>query len=619
VTDGEQPLTKFQIKLRERKEREAATKAAEPKADVFDPELVPADEFKLTQEDIDFDKAVDGIDIIDAYRRWCGKMEPDVKGNQRESIKISCPKPDHKDSNPSAWLNLDKQVWFCGGCQEGGDAHDIAAWHFGYQVPDYKNGSQFHELRVKMAEDFGYKLTRMPGGAIEVTAPIVIEEEPDPVDRTQVAVVEDLYDDSDINLIMPTLDWRPLVPQDTFLDAYMKATIVDDVPEEYHFFHALLAIGFALGRDVRLADLIPVHANLFICTLGRSGAGKSKARYHLDQLLLKALPHDWTDPNSKGVRKIQSPGSAEVLIHNFQKPVTDPADPKKVLYMAPVRGLIDFNEFSSLIGRSGRQGSVLSPTLMQFYDMEKTVTTSSMTHGAKIAESPYASALTTTQPKALKTMFAKSDDNSGFLNRWLFIPGGEKERFAIGGARVDIDPAVAPLERILGWAGSFRGDEFIEWSPEAAQLFTSFFHGRIEPDKKTSEHDLIVRIDLLMKKIILLFSANLHQRLVTKECVEAAIACYQYFYDSYQIPAGQLGNTLTNEVSEAILHQARLAHARGQGITISELAKRLKRRNYPNKMLLDTVDVLVKLGYLNLEQTRSGSIGRPTTRYKYVD
>ena len=237
----------------------------------------------------------------------------------------------------------------------------------------------------------------------------------------------------------------------------------------------------------------------------------------------------------------------------------------------------------------------------------------------KIAEQPFASALTTTQPRALRNLFSRADDVSGFLNRWVFIPGVEKQRFAIGGARVDIDPAVPPLEAILGWAGSFKTDEFIEWSPEAANLFTSFFHDRIEPDKKVSPHDLITRIDLLMKKIILLLSANEHLPLVTESVVERAILCYQYFWDAYQIPAGQLGNTLTNEVSEAVLHQCRLADARGQALSVGDIAKRLKRRNYPNKMLLDTVDQLSKLGLLRIEQTRVGSVGRPTTRYRYVD
>jgi len=633
VTD--QPdLTKFRKKLAERRAAQEAEQAKQAAAqESHDEDLVPADEYERSESDIEMDRIVDSIDIIDAYNRWCGKMRPVVKGGQTEGIKISCPVPGHADKNPSAWINTDKQTWYCGGCTIGGDAHDLAAYHFGYPVPGYKNGAQFHELRQKMAESFGYTVTKLPGGAVEITPPTDEAEEPleepipiginQPVDEdlidTIVELVEPTYDELD-DIMIPSLDWRAVVPPDTFLDEYMKACVKDDVPEEYHFFHGLLAVGFAMGRDVRLFDFIPVHANLFVCTLGRSGAGKSKARYHLDQLLSTALPHDWSDPFSKGVRKISAPGSAEVLIHNFQKPITDPSDPKKIIGYAPVRGLIDFAEFSALIGRTSRMGSVLAPTLMQFYDMENLVGTSSLTHGVKEAREPFASALTTTQPKSLRNLVSSKDDVSGFLNRWLFIPGTEKKRTALGGIQVDLDAAIEPLQNILGWAGSFRGDELVQWNPDAVELFTEFFHDQIQMDKKRSQTDLLTRIDLTMKKMILLFCGNQHLKVVTKEAVEKAIFCYDYLVASYAIPESQLGNTMGHEIAEAVLHKARQTLERsGNGVTLSYLAKSLKHRKYPYDLLLKTVDSLVKLGLLKLEQSKPGRVGRPTTRYKYVD
>src|SRR5687768_1442359 len=100
------------------------------------------------------DQVLEKISVIDAYNRWCRKMVPVVKGNQREGIKISCPIPGHTDNNPSAWISIDKQTWFCGGCQVGGDKYDIAAYWLGFPVPGYKDGSEFHKLRERMASDF---------------------------------------------------------------------------------------------------------------------------------------------------------------------------------------------------------------------------------------------------------------------------------------------------------------------------------------------------------------------------------------------------------------------------------------------------------------------------------
>jgi hypothetical protein len=615
-------LTTFHRKLAERraaKEAELRKAQQEQQANQFDNDLIPSVDLGRSEEDQAMDNVIGNIDILDAYRKWCGKMNPDPKG-KTEGIKISCPIPGHADKNPSAWINTDNQTWFCGGCQQGGDAHDIAAFHFGFPVPGYKEGSQFHELRRKMAEDFGFVFTYMPGGVTVVTGPEPTSDgdAEDGEAETKEAEVIELYQDQ-TNYVLPGLDWRPIVPKNTFLDAYMKCTTLDDVPEEYHFWNALLALGFALGRDVTLYDRVPVYPNLFVCTLGHSGSGKSQARYHLDKLLSRALPHDWSSPVSIGVRKISAPGSAEVLIHNFQKPVQDPNDPKKVAYYAPVRGIIDFSELSSLMGRANRMGNTSIPTLMQFYDMEDIIATSSMTHGAKEAHLPFASALTTTQPKALRGLLSATDAASGFLNRWVFASGTPKRRMAIGGVMIDIEPAVKPLLDIQGWAGSFKPNEQVQWSDEASQVFTDFYHNRIEIDKQRSDTDMITRVDLLMKKLILLFTANLKLKIVPVECVEWAIRCYGYLVAAYGILDAEIGTTLSSEISDSVLEYARKEYDRNKrGVTLNMLAKSFKRRKYPHEMLLRTCDSLVKLGMLEIEPPPKNAVGRPTTRYRYV-
>lgn len=617
-------LSKFQRRLAERRAREERERLAAEESSIFHPDdLVPEHVFERSEADQEIDRIIDGIDIVDSYRRWCGKMIPVVRGGQTEGIKISCPIPGHVDSDPSAWINLDKQTWFCGGCQVGGDKYDIAAYSFGMPVPGYKEGQTFHQLREKMATDFGYHIQRHPGGSVTVTAPIIEPEEEtvtEPVEPPSADVIK-IYDDVELEaeIEIPTLDWRPVVPKDTFLDAYMKATVVDDVPEEYHLFHGLIALGFALGRDVSLFDAVPVYGNLFVCTLGRSGTGKSKARYHLDKLLASALPHDWTNPNSKGVRRVSAPGSAENLIFQFSKPVEDPSNPKVTAYYAAVRGLIDFNELSSLLARTNRQGSAMKPTLMQFYDMEDVVATSSMTHGEKKAERPFASALTTTQPRALRTLLSNADDASGFLNRWVFVPGKEKVRFSVGGIKVDTSAAIKPLQKVAAWAATF-GAEQIEWSEEALVTWDHFFQTVVERDKKASDNDLIVRLDLTMKKLMLLFAANRLEKTLSEQSVLDAIHCYGFLKASYGIPEAQIGNTLTNEVTEAILFQIDAVSKRngGKGATIREIARNLQRRKYPPKMLNDAIDALMKLDMIEVETHKAGQVGRPTKRYKRV-
>ena len=622
MADSGIDLSTFERKLAERRAaREEVARAAQKLQKLeHDQDLIPESDPR-SAADAEMDRIMSGIDILSGYTRWCGKMMPDARG-KTEGIKISCPIPGHEDKHPSAWINTDKQTWFCGTCQQGGDVYDIAAFHHGYPVPGYKDGANFHELRREMAKDLGYTFTVLPGDVMEITPPeeegiqgIVTTEEPTSGDEElEPAKVIDLYEEAVEDMIFAPLPWQQIIPEDTYLDAYMRATTVDDIPEEFHFWNGLIGLGFALGREVTLMDYVPVYSNLFVCTIGRSGTGKSRARSHLNDLLTRALPHDWSDPNSKGVRKISSPGSAESLIHNFEKPVEDPSNPKKIAYYAPVRGLIDFNELSSLVGRASRMGNVTVPTLMQFYDMENTVATSSMTHGSKQAHNPFASALTTTQPSALRTLISKSDDVSGFLNRWIFVPGREKMRFAIGGVHVDMLPVVPKLQEIGGWAASFGTSERVDWSPEAVTRFTDFFHGVIERDKKLSQSDLLIRLDLLMKKLILLLTSNRMEKIVSLQTVEDAIACYPYMLSSYAIPEGQIGNTLQHEVSEAVMTY--IDKHPDSGVSLRDIHRSLAKRKYPNDLLLKTCEQLTKLGLLKTVVPKAGTVGRPTTRYK---
>lgn len=618
MSDEPVDLSKFReaVEARRRKQaEEAAAKTSHPSAPV-DADLIPEDTFERSEEDKQLDKVIDNIDVLDAYTRWCGKSTPKVGTGQTESIKVSCPIPGHADKDPSAWLNTEKGTWYCGRCEQGGDSYDIAAFHFGFPVPGYKEGAAFHDLRRKMAESYGYTFIKPPG----VDRPIPVPPQPEPTVTAEPegteATVEPLFDEDD-EIEFPTLDWRSLTQPLTFLDTYMRQTHVDDVPEEYHFWNGLIALGLALGRDVTLYDRIPVYGNLFVCLLGNTGDGKSRSFSHLRRLLREALPHKWDEPSSKGAHIVGAPASAEVLIHNFSKPVMDPVNPKVISYYAPVRGLVEFNELSALVGRTSRQGNVLKPTLMEFYDMAPQIMTSSMTGGKKQADEPFASVFTTTQPRALKELMKKSDSDSGFLNRWIFASGQQKQRVAIGGVQIDIAPAVTPLQEIHGWTGLHTKQ--ISWDEGAAELFTEFFHGTLFPIQQADESGFLTRLDLTMKKLILLLTANIKQDSVPREIVEQVTSMFKYLIAAYRIPAAQIGNSLQIEVQETLIRQIKgWTERHPGGMTYRELYLRIKHKKYPPDLIHKMLKILSDMGILEAHASQTGKVGRPTVRYKYV-
>lgn len=619
--------TAFERKLRERREAKAVVeRAALDDKGIFPDELIPdidTSKGQLSDADHALDAAVEGIDIIDAYRRWVGKMVPDVRAGQTESIMISCPVPGHEDRNPSAWLSIDKQTWYCAACTRGGDMHDFAAWHFGYDVPGYKQAGQFGELRKQMAADFGYTFSELPGGAIEV-----IEPEPEVTASEHEATMAGLSEEDakeledltvSLGMTMPKLNWQAVTPPGTFLDEYMKCCIIDDSVDEFHFFNGLMAIGMALGRQVALEDSLPVFGNLFMCALGKTGEGKSKARSYMSRVIREALPHDKTDPFTRGSKLIQSPASAESLIMSFNQQVTDPSDPKKILGLAEVRGVIDFNELSSLMSRTNRSGSALKPTLMEFYDMSETVSTTSITTGVKEAFRPYASLHTTSQLRSLRDLVNSGDDASGFLNRWVFVLGPAKKRFSMGGRGVDVTPAVTPLKRILAWGSTFKGSDMVTMSPEGLKVYDEFFHSVIAPTQTEEDHSLFARLDLLTKKLMLLLAANKHEKVVSVDTVREMMKIVPYLIECYSLANSEI---IKNEYSE-LANEIRAIAARqykvdGGAVTMRQISKTLWRKNVNPGLLASTVDNLVKLGMLKIKPSPPGSKGRPTVRYEYV-
>jgi hypothetical protein len=65
-------------------------------------------------------------------------------------------------------MNSDKNTWFCGGCQRGGDIYDLAAIGLGFDIENYKN-SQFVELRRAIASHFVTYFNADTGAIIQET------------------------------------------------------------------------------------------------------------------------------------------------------------------------------------------------------------------------------------------------------------------------------------------------------------------------------------------------------------------------------------------------------------------------------------------------------------------
>lgn len=551
-----------------RAERLAEPSGMEPRAAAaeFDTDLVPDPCPEQRPEDVELDRVVDEIDILDAYRKWCGKIEPKA-GSKREGVKVSCPIPSHPDRDPSAWVNLDEQVWYCGGCELGGDKFDIAAWHFGHSVPGYKTDGSFPELRRKMAQDFGFTVIRS-GGTEWAEKPHL---PPDPAQDSQSLSPEAkstarpagaAAGRQDARIIpLPRLDdqpaedppaiaWRDIVTPDTFLWRWMELTEPYDLPTEFYFWLGVQAVAAAIGDDARLIDYPPVEANLYVCLCGPTGIGKSRATHALMEQLKESLPYDRNDPNSKGVLAAREPASGEALLKLFSKPELDPADPKTILGYRQVRALVRFDELAALTGKSARQGNTLKPRIISLYDGDAQGDTA-ITRDDIIVENPYCQMVSTTQPGKIRDLLTQGDADSGFINRWIFAMGPPKPLKSHG--RAPFDPSVLSmdLKRIHGWA-AFGRPYLLEGA--AADAWEAFFRRELEPIKTAEDGSpLLSRSDLTMFKLMVIFAANDMSMEITADHVRQATALWPYLRESYDRVGSEISVSTLDDCADAIL------------------------------------------------------------------
>lgn len=663
MTDPKKPSFSEQLARLQRERGRSILPTETPKPErslksvpAIDDDLIPQ-VHDQSDDDIQVDQIISGIDILDAYRKWIGKEVDETTTKLKEGLKVSCPQPQHRDSHPSAWLNTEKRTWYCGGCQEGGDIYDLGAIHFGYDRPGYKDGATFHKLRRDMAESYGYRFKTvsgreiiwreeeppaaeeavptarlaspapLPGVSPTPPAPLPSQagEEPVPGETGADAVVrvlrEEDVDDVDEEIGYPSLNWKAIVPEDTFLYEYLKATTNDDSPEEYHFWHGLLALGHACGRNVYLSDTRPVFGNLLVCLLGGTGYGKSRSRAWLDELLMEALPFKDNGIDCTGVKIVPVPASGENLIKQFDHVAWDPTNPGKKTFSihTPVNGIVDYDEFASLLARASRQGATLKQIIMGFSDSRHTVSTSSNTGGDFEATNPFCSITASTQPKAVRKLLTSTDTGSGFLNRWIFVGGQRKQREVIGGVhsaiRVDLTAAAEELTYVYAWSGTKRE---ISFSNEALEEFETFMRQVVFPIQQKDTSDLLTRLDLTMKRLILLFCMNEKLDTVTFEVVRAAEPLLEYLIQCYGILNAEIGISAMSEIASEILrHIKRIEDMTGRGASSRDLSLRLKRKNYSPDLIKRTLETMVALDWIDLDRTKGP--GRPTIRYKAVN
>jgi energy-coupling factor transporter ATP-binding protein EcfA2 len=374
-------------------------------------------------------------------------------------------------------------------------------------------------------------------------------------------------------------------------------------------------VGFAAGRDVVLADNPEVRANLYVCLFGHTGMGKSRATGALTNLLAQALPYDHSDQNSTGTYLVPSPGSAEALVDAFSKEIDN--GPGTPIRYGAVRGLVRFDELSTLIGRASRAGNPMKPALMEFFDGYHAVEHKTRGMGHVRAENYFASTLTSTQPKSIRRLLGTEDADSGFANRWVFAAGKEKPSVAYGRQPLDIASCVPSLAGLRAWAAMPGKVRHLELEGSALDLWTTFYFDVLEPAKRADESGLMTRSDLLMKKIMLLFTIDRKEPLIDVQTVRDAIGLWDYIKASYGLVSPEVGMGEFEHIRVAVRDfVVRFEARKNEGASVRDISRGLARHKFPSDMLLKVVKTMAELEELreSIEKPKRGP-AKATYRY----
>lgn len=563
---------------------------ASPPASAF-PDLIPdLDSGELrSQADIDLDREIKSMPLEQAYLRWSDKGAPKMTGRADGNM-VRCPRPDHTDSVPSAWINTTLNVGTCSVCQGrdgrqwGFDHYDLFAIHTGMNVDSYKLDGSFPELRRRLAEELGHRVYRSAAGK-ELVTPIEgaepAEDDPEAPEAPEtpappaLAVVAPFeLPEEELETLGEfsggTIDWRSLLTDEsTFLRQMMEVCCDDDLPEEYYLWLGLTAIGMVCGNDYLLTDRQPVRGNLMICLVGRPGIGKSRSIYALRNLLHLAQPFR---PGS-GVRLIPDPGSGESLIDAFVHLDED----KNPL---PTRGLLVIDELATMAAKASRTGSTLKGKIQEFYDTPDDVSITSRGNKDVSASGHFCSIVATTQPDLMNKLLTSDDLNSGFVSRWVFVTGTPKRLHPRGGKRLDMEPLKKPLADLRSFTAKGRA---VDFNVDGGALWDEFFHKELEPVKLAT--NVMARADLLMKKLVLLLAADRHRLSIDDKVVAQAMVLWPYLKRVYGLvdgrtatSSGRLSPWDTKQIEEKIKFVIAAMNKDGRLATVGAVWKILPTR-----------------------------------------
>lgn len=229
-------------------------------------------------------------------------------------------------------------------------------------------------------------------------------------------------------------------------------------------------------------------------------------------------------------------------------------------------------------------------------------------------EDAIASFVTTTQVDSIRTLLSQRQAASGFLNRIIF-PSGKSKKKDMFGYAPDQLAGIQELISIHNWT---EKKHELHFSEDGLDLLREFFDDKVIPTMRQNRSDTLARLDLNLVKLCTILAINEKNSVISAEIVDKVRYMFPYLLKAYEILIKRVGiSDLQEVINELKRHIERLSKPGKTPPSRTDLDKRIKHKNWDDKMINEALDLLVRSEYI-MAIEGTNKFGRKTTRYQAI-
>lgn len=322
-----------------------------------------------------------------------------------------------------------------------------------------------------------------------------------------------------------------------------------EAPDAFHVAAAISIIGSCIGKRVGLKHTSDkLYPNFYTLLIGPSGRSRKDTaiRRMIDMFYMappRGQPLVVTEVPFRIVRDISS---SEGLIALLRK------KPNLLLYTS---------EFSKVMSNAGRESTKsIGPTLIEAFDTPPSLQNNTKANVENDqepmeAKNPFVSVISTVQPEILAEIIGSQMQYSGFLNRWLMVPGDGK------GARpnppqVNEKDAWRLIKRAMDAIRKYDEGTLLEFDAGAEDVWADWYVSSYPTGRESAQEDAMgIRRGTMVKKIALVHAVIEGSRTITAQHINIGITISDWSWEHVRRMLPTWGESADAELERKILEK----------------------------------------------------------------